>query len=288
MRIAGVLDTLWRDLRFGVRLLRRSPGFTTVAALSLALGIGANTAIFQLLDAVRLRSLPVKDPGQLVEVRLDNPGPRPGNVVARYAQLTYPQWERLGADQQAFSSLLAWSPSRFNLARGGEVRNAQGMFVSGSFFEVLGVPAARGRVLGAADDQRGCGSRAAVISCAFWQREDGGGPTVVGRAIHLVALGGGPPASRLVDRRGGGAPADDIPRALRGDAAGTAGARAGGQVPEVQAGRGGLRRRLLFAAHAVRSAALAAPGPVRARPVHGVRQHREPAPGASRRPHARA
>jgi predicted permease len=185
MNTLGILDALWQDLRFGFRLLRRTPGFTVVAVLSLTLGIGANTAIFQLLDAVRLRALPVKDPGQLVEVRLADPGPRPGNVVARYAQLTGPQWERLRADQQAFSSMLAWSPSRFNLARGGEVRNAQGIFVSGSFFEVLGVPAARGRILGAADDRRGCGSRAAVISHAFWQREYGGDPTVVGRAIHL-------------------------------------------------------------------------------------------------------
>ena len=185
MNTLAILDTLWQDLRFGLRLLRRTPGFTAVAVLSLTLGIGANTAIFQLLDAVRLRPLPVKDPGQLVEVRLADPGPRPGNVVARYAQLTSPQWERLGADQQAFSSMLAWSPSRFNLARGGEVRNAQGIFVSGSFFEVLGVPAARGRVLGDADDQRGCGSRAAVISHAFWQREYGGDPAVIGRAIHL-------------------------------------------------------------------------------------------------------
>ncbi len=185
MNTLAILDTLWQDLRFGLRLLRRTPGFTAVAVLSLTLGIGANTAIFQLLDAVRLRPLPVKDPGQLVEVRLADPGPRPGNVVARYAQLTSPQWERLRADQPAFSSMLAWSPSRFNLARGGEVRNAQGIFVSGSFFEVLGVPAARGRVLGDADDQRGCGSRAAVISHAFWQREYGGDPAVIGRAIHL-------------------------------------------------------------------------------------------------------
>ncbi len=185
MSTLGLFDTLWQDLRFGLRLLRRTPGFTAVAVLSLTLGIGANTAIFQLLDAVRLRTLPVKDPGQLVEVRLADTGARAGNVVARYAQLTGPQWERLRADQQAFSSMLAWSPARLNLARGGEVRNAQGIFVSGSFFEVLGVPAARGRVLGAADDLRGCGSRAAVISHAFWQREYGGDPTVVGRPIHL-------------------------------------------------------------------------------------------------------
>ena len=261
-----------------------------MAVLSLTLGIGANTAIFQLLDAVRLRALPVR-PEQLVEVRLADPGPRAGNVVARYAQLTGPQWERLRADQQAFSSMLAWSPVRLNLARGGEVRNAQGIFVSGSFFEVLGVPAARGRVLGAADDLRGCGSRAAVISHAFWQREYGGDPTVVGRPIHLeghpfdivgvtpagfygVEVGrmfdvavpicaapeiGGEPG-RLEDgftwwlsAVGRLRPGWSVGRAtahlrtvspalFKATTAETAGSRTGGQVPEVPARRGCLRR----------------------------------------------
>ena len=185
MNTLAVVDTVWQDLRYGARLLRRNPAFTAVALLSLMLGIGANTAIFQLLDAVRLRSLPVKDPSQLVEVRLAGTAPRAGNVITRYAQLTNPQWERLRADQQAFSSMLAWAPMRLNLASGGEIRYAQAIFVSGNFFEMLGVSAARGRLLATADDQRGCNSRAAVISHAFWQREYGGNPAIVGRPIRL-------------------------------------------------------------------------------------------------------
>jgi predicted permease len=149
------------------------------------LGIGANTAIFQLLDAVRLRSLPVMEPSQLVEVRLAGTQPRPGNVITRYAELTNPQWERLRADQQAFSSMLAWAPMRLNLASGGEIRYAQAIVVSGNFFEMLGVSAAGGRLLASDDDQRGCSSRAAVISHAFWQREYGGKPTTVGQSIRL-------------------------------------------------------------------------------------------------------
>ena len=185
MHALAVVDTVWQDLRFGARLLRRNPAFTAVALLSLMLGIGANTAIFQLLDAVRLRSLPVKDPSQLVEVRLADNQPRAGNVITRYAQLTNPQWERLRADDRAFSSMLAWAPMRLNLASGGEIRYAQAIFVSGDFFEMLGVSAARGRLLAPTDDQRGCNSRAAVISHAFWQREYGGNSTIVGRPIRL-------------------------------------------------------------------------------------------------------
>jgi predicted permease len=185
MNTLAVVDTVWQDLRYGARLLRRNPAFTTVALLSLMLGIGANTAIFQLLDAVRLRSLPVKDPSQLVEVRLAGTQPRPGNVITRYAELTNPQWERLRTDQRAFSSMLAWAPMRLNLASGGEIRYAQAIFVSGNFFEMLGVSAARGRLLATADDQRDCSSRAAVISHAFWQREYGGNPAIVGRPMRL-------------------------------------------------------------------------------------------------------
>ena len=185
MNTLAVVDTVWQDLRYGENPLRRNPAFTAVALLSLMLGIGANTAIFQLLDAVRLRSLPVEDPSQLVEVRLAGTPPRPGNVITRYAELTNPQWERIRADQRAFSSMLAWAPMRLNLASGGEIRPGQAIFVSGNFFEMLGVSAASGRLLAAADDQRGCTSRAAVISYAFWQREYGGDPAIVGRPLRL-------------------------------------------------------------------------------------------------------
>ncbi|HWO28947.1 MAG TPA: ABC transporter permease, partial [Candidatus Acidoferrum sp.] len=179
------VETLWKDLHHTVRLLRRSPIFTIVAILSLALGIGANTAIFQLIDAVRLRSLPVKEPSQLVTAQLaDKTGIR-GRQTTRYSVLTNAIWEKLRDNQDIFSGVAAWDSNNFGLTPGGELRLAQGLFVSGDFFRVLGVQPLMGRVFTAADDRRGCGLPGAVISYAFWQRELGGDPAPIGRKLTL-------------------------------------------------------------------------------------------------------
>jgi putative ABC transport system permease protein len=185
MNTIGWLDALWQDLRFGLRLLARTPGFTAIAVLSLTLGIGANTAIFQVMDAVRLRALPVSHAEQLVEVRIARPRSRSGNFFSHYAELSNPQWEQIRARQEGFSGVLAWAPQSLGLSAGGEVRKAEGLVVSGNFFEVLGVPAARGRVFADADDRRGCAATSAVISHAFWRREYAGDPAVLGRQIRL-------------------------------------------------------------------------------------------------------
>ena len=178
-------DEMFQDLRYGARMLRKNPGFTTVAVLSLALGIGANTAIFQLLDAVRLRTLPVKAPQELAEVRIaDMEGAR-GSYASWHPAVTNPIWEQIRDRQEAFSSLFAWGTDGFNLAQGGEVRTAQVLWVSGDFFDVLGVQPALGRVFSTADDQRGCSSPGIVISHAFWQREYGGDKNVIGRTLTL-------------------------------------------------------------------------------------------------------
>jgi putative ABC transport system permease protein len=178
-------DEMFQDLRYGVRMLRKNPVFTMVAVMSLALGIGANTAIFQLLDAVRLRTLPVKAPQELAEVRLaDTQGAR-GNHYSWRPALTNPIWEQIRDRQEAFSSLFAWSADGFNLAQGGEVRSAQALWVSGDFFDALGVQPVLGRVFSTADDQRGCSSPGVVISHAFWQREYGGDRNVIGRTLTL-------------------------------------------------------------------------------------------------------
>jgi putative ABC transport system permease protein len=156
-----MLDTLRQDLRYGLRMLASHPGFTATAVLSLALGIGANTAIFSILDAVILRSLPVEDPQRLVQIR---PGPSGDD------EFTNPIWEQVRDHQQAFSGVLAYSPDRFDLAGGGESHFVQGLWVSGSFFRVLGVPAIRGRVFtggNAGEDRRGS-APLAVISYSFW------------------------------------------------------------------------------------------------------------------------
>src|SRR5262245_18803870 len=185
MNTITLLDNAWRDLKYGARLLRLNPSFAIVAILSLALGVGANTAIFQLLDAVRLRTLPVKDPRQLVEIRIgETPNGRTGAFTGRRPMLTNPLWEKVRDQQEAFSSALAWATVAFNLRTGGEARYAQGLWVSGDFFKTLDVPALAGRVLTSADDFRGCAAPPAVISYGFWQREYGGNPAV-GRSIVL-------------------------------------------------------------------------------------------------------
>ena len=173
------------DLRFGVRMLLKNPGFTAVAVLSLALGIGANTAIFELVNAVRLKTLPVSNPQQLVNVRLTDMLAARGNKPANYPSVTNPIWEQIRDRNEAFSGLAAWGRNDFNLAQGGEMRNAKGLWVSGDFFNVLGVQPALGRLLTTADDQRGCAAPGAVISHAFWQREYGGDRSVLGRKVML-------------------------------------------------------------------------------------------------------
>src|SRR4029450_2641151 len=153
MNIPRVLDAIWQDFRYGARLLRRNPGFASVAILSLALGAGANTAIFQLLDALRIRTLPVAHPEELVEIRIpdgDYANPS-GGFQGRGPFLTNPLWERLRDRQEAFSGVFAWSSPEFDLSSGGESRRANGLWVSGDFFNTLAVKPVLGRVI-VADD----------------------------------------------------------------------------------------------------------------------------------------
>src|SRR5256886_1423723 len=128
MSSLGFAGTIWQDLRYGARLLRLNPVFTLVAILSLALGVGANTAIFQLLDAVRLRTLPVHDPAQLAEIRIEQTSDgRTGSFSGRRPNLTNPLWERIRDQQQAFSSAFVWGGKGFDLTTGGEARYASGL-----------------------------------------------------------------------------------------------------------------------------------------------------------------
>ena len=185
VRMGQTLEAIWQDLRYGIRMLVKYPGFTCVAVLTLALGIGANTAIFQLLDAVRLRTLPVKAPQELAEVRMaDMKGARGG--FGRSPSVTNPIWEQIRERQQAFSGIFAWGTDSVNLAPGGEVRPARMLYVSGDFFNTLGVQPALGRVFTTTDDQRGCGAPGLVISHEFWQREYGGDANVIGRKLTLA------------------------------------------------------------------------------------------------------
>ena len=191
---------MWQDLRYGARLLRLNPGFAVVAVLSLALGIGANTAIFQLIDAVRLRTLPVPDAHELANVRIvDMKGAR-GNFNTWRPAVTNPIWERIRDDQKAFSGVFAWATATFDLATSGPSRFTEGgLWVSGDFFRTLQVHPHLGRVFSPDDDRRGCADPGAVISYAFWQREFAGDALAIGRRLtlndHVVQVIGVTPPS---------------------------------------------------------------------------------------------
>ena len=174
------VETLLQDIRYGLRVLGRTPVITSVAILSLALGIGANTAIFSMMDAVMLRLLPVRNPEELVQVRIRSP--KSGSETGGY--FTNPLWEQLRDRQDVFANAFAWSESRFDLAQGGAVQYVNGLWVSGGIFETLGLRPAAGRLLLAADDQRGCAG-ASVISYAFWQDRYGGAESVIGNNLSL-------------------------------------------------------------------------------------------------------
>ncbi|HKW02869.1 MAG TPA: ABC transporter permease [Vicinamibacterales bacterium] len=185
MNTIGWLESVWQDLRYGARVLRRSPGFAVVALLSLALGIGANAAIFQLLDVVRLRTLPLRHPEEIVEIRIaPNKTGRTGSFNGARPSLTNPLWEQIRDGGQTLTDLFAWGTASFDMSSGGESRPTEGLFVSGGFFHALEGRAVRGRLIEPADDVRGC-SPAAVISYAFWRKEFGGADDVLGRTIRL-------------------------------------------------------------------------------------------------------
>ena len=180
-------ESMLQDVRFALRTLRKSWGFTLTAVLTLALGIGANTAIFQLLDAVRLRSLPVAKPATLAGVRLKNGTRGFGITGGDYdTMLSYPMWEQIRLHQQSFSGVFAWAQSGWvSLGEGAQERRARILWVSGETFSVLGVPPLRGRMFTEKDDQPHCGLPGVVISYALWQSEFGGQDSAIGSRLII-------------------------------------------------------------------------------------------------------
>src|SRR4030095_4988144 len=171
------------DLRFAVRQLTKSPGFTAVAVLTLALGIGANTAIFTIINTLLLRSLPVKSPEELVQISRTSAS---GQV--EYA-FSYPGYEQLREGGRTLSGLFAASgvgvKDRLIIPNNGnaEIEFVRAQAVSGNFFSVLGTSAMFGRTFTAGDDQPGKAQSVAVISHNYWQRRFGADPSVIGKAI---------------------------------------------------------------------------------------------------------
>ena len=178
------LEQLAQDVRYAWRTYRRNPGFALVAILSLTLGIGANTALFEVVSAVKLRVLPIADPDRVAEIRLTSMDEVRGGQYTWHASVTQPIWREIQARQQAFSNVFAWSRENFNVAQGGEVRLVDGLWVTGEFFPGLGVRPMIGRLLSSADDRTGCTPRA-VLGYDFWRRVYGADPLVAGRTITL-------------------------------------------------------------------------------------------------------
>src|SRR6266849_3317676 len=186
-RGAASAEFMMQDLRFAWRALRKSWGFAATAILTLALGIGANTAIFQLLDAVRLRHLPVADPARLAAVRVKN-GTRGFGFTTgdNETMLSYPMWEQIRLHQQSFSGVFAWAQTgSVSLGEGAQERRARGLWVSGEIFSVLGLPPLRGRVFTEKDDQPNCGLPGVVISYPLWQSEFGGQDSAIGSRLMV-------------------------------------------------------------------------------------------------------
>ncbi len=174
------LQGMGQDLRLAVRMLWSARLVSAVAIVSLALGIGANTAIFSLVDSLLLRTLPVHNPSRLALVTINNAPPYPWG---------YPVWDQIRQRPQLFEHTAAWTTTRTNLATGGATEFADSIWASGSFFDTLGVPAIIGRTFSEADDQRGGGmdGAVAVISYDFWQRHFGGSADAIGRTLSLDA-----------------------------------------------------------------------------------------------------
>ncbi|HEX4915165.1 MAG TPA: ABC transporter permease, partial [Vicinamibacterales bacterium] len=183
----GFVSSLGRDLKFAFRQLRQTPIVSAVALLSLALGIGANVAIFSLVNALILKTLPVHEPAQLVQIQL-NDQPQAADAgrgpVSNTTSFTNPQWEYIRDHQDFFSGATAVGYARFNLNASGEARQIPGLYVSGRFLDTLGVSPIIGRGFTADDDRRG-GAPVAIISYGFWQREFGGDANVLGRTVNL-------------------------------------------------------------------------------------------------------
>src|SRR5262245_17592996 len=183
MRRVMWIEDLGQDLSYGLRTLRKSPGFTLVAVLSLALGIGANTTIFSLVDPILLRLLPVKDPEQLIVLNTVDQGGKES------PWFTYRMYEKLRARTQVFSGVFAASSNgsidMVGPEPGNQTEKARLLFVSGEYFQVLGAPAIAGRTLTSADNQTPGAHPVAVLSYRFWQRRFAGDASVIGKVITL-------------------------------------------------------------------------------------------------------
>lgn len=188
------LESFLRDMRYAVRGFVKSPGFTIVAVLTLALGIGANTAVFQLLDAVRLRSLPISRPQELTQVRIVGGNKGLGISDGPFTDFTVPMWQEIRRHHDPLPGIFAWRTADVLVGKLSEPKHVHGLEVSGEFFNVLGIVPWQGRLI-EPQDEAACQLNKAVASYSYWKAEMGGdaitpNSTIIveGRAIQILGV----------------------------------------------------------------------------------------------------
>ena len=188
------LGSFFRDLRYALRGFAKTPGFTIVALLTLALGIGANTAVFQLLDAVRLRSLPIASPQELAELRIAGGNLGFGITDGPYSHFTIPMWQEVRRNHEPFSAVFAWRATDVLAGKLSESNRIHALEVSGEFFSVLGIAPFQGRLI-EPQDEAGCELSKVVVSYPFWMSRMSGQPitpssvTVLnGRSVQVLGV----------------------------------------------------------------------------------------------------
>ncbi|MGH9833247.1 MAG: ABC transporter permease, partial [Blastocatellia bacterium] len=191
------MTTLWQDLRYGVRMLAKHPGFTFVAVMTLALGIGANSAIFSVVDAVLLRPLKFKEPEQLVRIWETLPQGGTGTVSP-------PNLKDWREQNDTLAAIAAFSTPNFNLQSHDSPERVPGAAVTPEFFDVMGVPPRLGRAFHAGEDQLG-NHRVVILSHELWQRNFGADPQIAGKSIpvngeNFTVVGVAPPGFRYPSR----------------------------------------------------------------------------------------
>jgi putative ABC transport system permease protein len=183
------MQNLWKDITFGLRMLAKSPGFTAIAVITLALGIGANTAIFSLMNQVLLRELPIKNPEQLEILRA--PGPKSGHISTdgdSTESFSYPMYKGLRDTNAVFSGILARYGFAASVSNRGQTDRATGEVVTGNYFEVLGVQPTIGRVFTQDDDRVPGAQPVVVLSHSYWTRHFGGDPSVLNKVLLINNL----------------------------------------------------------------------------------------------------
>ena len=194
------MQTILQDIRYGLQMLWKHPGFTAVAVLTLALGVGANTALFSVVDAVMLKKLPVKDPDRLVLLRATWHGDKfspggyngsnrrdPDTGMVSGTSFPFQAFDRLRKERTALADVIAFSSIDFNLNFAGQADRVRGQVVSGNYFYTLGVTPIEGRLISDADDNT-TSTPVAVLSHRYWMTRFGGDKSVIGQQVNLNSL----------------------------------------------------------------------------------------------------